>query len=258
MGKKQDVITKVFEHCEKENNYIFNNNLVRTIAKKVGFGNPFDVTKLDDTKKFPDILLKKDYFIIHLGKGYHKFVKGIKNGFHKFEPIDTNNVFEWKYRQSILNDFDTSESNILSVGFNQRIIHDFLYDDIVANPKMYGSRRTKTTLSFFIGKEKINAESLQMEIDLTTEYNGNVTVFEGKNNFPVNFATYQIYFPFLYYVKLKKENKLPINNVNCCYLLRKRVKENSVIKIYQYTFDDPEDITSIRLIKNAQYNLIKR
>jgi len=143
----------------------------------------------------------------------------------------------------------------LSVGFNQRIIHDFLYDDIVASPKMYGARRTKTTLNYSIGKEKITASNLQMEIDLTTENNGIVTVFEGKNNFLENFAVYQLYFPFLYYYNLKKENKLEIN---CCYLLRKRDDEKSVIKIYKYTFEDPVDMTSIKLIKNARYNLIKR
>ena len=157
-----------------------------------------------------------------------------------------------------MNEFDTSESNILSVGFNQRIIHDFLYDDIIANPKMYGSRRTKTSFEFFIDKEFIKATSLQMEIDLTTEYNGIVTIFEGKNNFPENFAIYQLYFPFLYYFNLKKNNKLDIKDINCCYLLRKKENEKSIIRIYLYTFENPLNMASIKLIKNAQYNLIKR
>ncbi len=258
MGKKQEAITEIFKECQKQGNYEFDNDVVRTISKKVGFGNPFDVTKLDDTKKFPNILLEKDYFIIHIGGGKHKFIKGIKNGFHSFEKIIKKNVFEWKYRQSILNEYDTSESNILSVGFNQRIIHDFLYDDIVANPKMYSSRRTKTSLNFNIGNEAIEARNLQMEIDLTTEYNGMVTIFEGKNNFPENFAVYQLYFPFLYYYNLQIANELKISDINCCYLLRKKENSQSTIRIYQYTFENPLDITSIKLLKNAQYNLIKR
>jgi len=32
----------------------------------------------------------------------------------------------------------------------------------------------------------------------------------------------------------------------------------SIIRIYQYTFENPMDMTSIKLMKNAQYNLIKR
>ncbi len=232
--------------------------MVRNVSKKIGFGNPFDATKLDNTEKFPKELLENDYFIVHLGEGKHKFVKGITNGFHEFEEIPEENKFDWRYRKSILNEFDTSESNILSVVFNQRIIHDFLYDDIVANPKMYGARRTKTSFEYFIGEEKITATNLQMEIDLTTEYNGVVTVFEGKNNFPQNFAVYQLYFPFFYYYTLKKNNKLDIKEINCCYVLRKKENNQSIIKIYQYTFEKPNDMTAIKLIKSAQYNLIKR
>lgn len=93
--------------------------------------------------KIPQILLDEDYFILHLGRGRHKFVKGINNGFHSFEDINEDNIFDWKYRKSILNEFDTSESNILSVAGNQRIIHDFLYEAIVASPKVYNARRTK-------------------------------------------------------------------------------------------------------------------
>jgi hypothetical protein len=258
MGKKQEVITEIFKHCKKNGNFVFDNALVKKVAKKYNFGNAFDATKLDNREKFPQILLDEDYFILHLGEGKHKFVKGISKGFHEFEEIPKENIYDWKYRKSILNEFDTSESNILSVGFNQRIIHDFLYDDIVANPKMYGARRTKTSFTFYIGDEKVEAKNLQMEIDLTVEYSGVVTVFEGKNDFPKDFAVYQLYFPFLYYYELKKENRLAIKEINCCYLLREKKKDGSKIKIYKYTFENPYDMSSIKLLKNAQYNLVKR
>ncbi len=258
MAKKQLVISEVFEYCSKTNNLIFDNKLVKEISKKHNFANPFDATKFDNSDKLPDILKEKDYFILHLGEGKHQFIKGIKLGYHKFEPINENEIFEWKYRKSILNEYDTSESNILSVIFNQRVIHDFLYEDIVANPKMYGSRRTKATLDFFIGNEYIRTTNLQMEIDLTIENHGIVTIFEGKNNFPNDFAIYQIYFPFLYYTKLKIENQLEIKEINCCYALRKTQADRTEIRLYLYTFEDYKKMDSIKLIKKAQYNLIKR
>ena len=258
MGKKGDVLTEIFRNCQKKKNFVFDNDFVKEICKKYKFGNPFDVTKLDNTDKFPDIMIENDYFILHLGEGKHQFVKGIRNGFHKFESIPAKNNYDWKYRKSILNELDTSESNILSVGFNQRIIHDFLYEDIVSNPKVYNARRTKSSLQYNIGKEKIKTTNLQMEIDLTTEYNGDVTIFEGKNNFPENFAIYQLYLPTLYYHNLEKDKQLNIKGINCCYLLRKREGGNSIIRIYSYKFDDPLDMTSIKLLKCAQYNLIKR
>lgn len=258
MSKKEEVLTEIFKICNKKNNNIFNNNLVKKISKKYGFGNPFDATKLDNTLKFPKIMKDHDYFILHLGKGRHQFVENIRNGFHNFELIPDEKKYDWRYRKSILNEFDSSESNILSIGFNQRIVHDFLYNDIVANPKVYNARRTKKSLIYFVGDTKIETKSLQMEIDLTTEYNGVITVFEAKNDFPPDFAIYQIYHPFLYYYHLKNSEKLDILEINCCYLLRKVEDKNSIIRLYNYTFDKPLDMISIKLLKCAQYNLIKR
>ena len=240
----------------KNKNFVFNNDLVKEICKKHKFGNPFDVTKLDDISKFPDILINSNYFLLHLGEGKHQFIKNISNGFHDFEEI--TNVIDWSYRKSLLNEFDTSESNILSVGINQKIIHDFLYDDIVANPKVYNSRRTKSTIDYFVGKKHIQTNNLQMEIDLTMELNGIVTIFEGKNNFPKNFAVYQLFNPFCYYQKLKKENQLKIKKITCCYLLRKRDEKNSIIRVYNYTFTNEKQILSIKLLKSKQYNLKAR
>lgn len=258
MGTKQEVIAEIFKRCQKKKDFVFDNALVKQVCKEYGFGNPFDVTKLDDTSKFPQILLAEDYFILHLGKGRHKFVKRINNGFHSFEEINNDNIFDWKYRKSILNEFDTSESNILSVASNQRIIHDFLYEDIVASPKAYNARRTRINLSYHIGKEKIMTQSLQMEIDLTMELRGVITIFEGKNGFPENFAIYQLFHPFKYYSILKEKKKLDVEQITCCYVLRKRERGNSIIRLYNYTFEDEDDMISIKLLKNAQYNLIRR
>jgi len=258
MGIKQNVITEIFKICKRKKDFAFDNTLVKKICKKHHFGNPFDVTKLDNTLRFPQVLIDEDYFILHLGGGRHKFVKGISNGFHSFENIKKKNIYDWKYRKSLLNEFDTSESNILSVASNQRIIHDFLYEDIVAAPKVYNARRTKIDVSYSVGKDAITARKIQMEIDLTMELQGVITIFEGKNGFPGDFAVYQLFHPFKYYSMLKGENKLNVKQITCCYILRKKEKKNSLLRLYNYTFKDDKDITSIKLLKNAQYNLVKR
>ncbi|SMN02030.1 hypothetical protein SPONN_354 [uncultured Candidatus Thioglobus sp.] len=98
-----------------------------------------------------------------------------------------------------------------------------------------------------------------MEIDLVTEYLGVVTVFEGKNNFPDNFAVYQLFHPYLYFHTLKQSGTIKVTDINCCYLLRDRsVDGESIIRLYLYAFDDPMQMASIRLIKCSQYKLIKR
>ena len=258
MNKKQKVLTEIFRICEKQNNFVFDNDLVKKISKKHKFGNPFDATKLDSTEKFAKIMLKNDVFVSHIGSGKHKFIKGISKGYHNFEKIDNKNIIQWKYKKSILNEYDTSESNILSVASNQKIIHNFLYQNIVAPIKVYNARRTKTSFEYQIDKEKIKMDSIQIEIDLTMELDGSVTVFEGKNNFSKDFAVYQIYHPFLYFTEIKRENKLPIKKISACYILRKKINDVSILRLYNYTFDDKNDITSIKLLKSAEYHLIKK
>ncbi|MFH0947611.1 MAG: hypothetical protein V1833_01245 [Elusimicrobiota bacterium] len=258
MGKKQEILTEIFKICQRKNDFIFHNDLVKSVSKKYKFGNPFDATKLDDTEKFPDILIENDYFIIHKGGGYHKFIKGIEKGFHKFEPIIQKNVINWEYKRSILNEYDTSESNMISVGNNQKIFHHFLYNDINVIPRVYNARRTKTSFEYCIDKEKVIFENIQMEIDFTIEYDGVVTIFEGKNGSPENFAIYQLFHPFKYFSEIKRNEKLPINQITTCYVLRYKENNNSVLRLYNYAFENEDDICSIKLLKNAQYNLIKK
>jgi hypothetical protein len=258
MGKKKELLVELFEHCRQVGNMEFDNDLVKQLARKHGFGNPFDVTKIDNSAKLPEDLRSADYFLIHLGEGRHRFVKGISLGYHTFEPILNEESIEWKYRKSLLNEFDTSESTILSVASNQRILHDFLYDDIVASPKVYNSRKTNTDLTYWIGNQFVNAHRLQIEIDLTVELHGHVTVFEGKKGFPEDFAIYQIFHPFKYYTNLKNANRLPVHEITGCYVLQKQGDQTSTLRIYNYTFDDSEHLESIRLLKKAQYQLIRR
>lgn len=254
MSKKHDVIIKLFNICKNRNNFIFDNDLVKDVSKEFGFGNPFDVTKIDASAKLPDELKNEDYCIAHLGKGKHQFIKGIDNWYHQFEKIEKEPL-PWKYRKSILNELNTSESNILSVGFNQHIVHDFLYDDAHVTPKLYNSHRTKCNLKYSINNQQIIADKLQIEIDMTLEYNGKVTVFEAKNGDNTDFAVYQLFHPFLYYLNLKNTEYVSITEITCCYLLRFKKDDETILQLYNYTFEDPNDIASIKLLNAKQYNL---
>ncbi|MEA3310137.1 MAG: hypothetical protein U9Q70_11595 [Chloroflexota bacterium] len=258
MGKKQQVISKLFELCKKRNDFVFDNKLVKKVCAKIGFKNPYDVTKIDNSSILPSDVREQDYFIIHLGMGTHQFVRGVHFGYHKFEPISDDEKIRWKYRKSLLNEFDTSESNILSVANNQRILHDFLYKDMVASPKAYNSRRTKKSITYFVGDELIKTTNLQMEIDFTLEYHGDVTIIEAKNKYPEDFAVYQLFHPYKYYRKLKKEENVAIKQISSCYILRGQSEEGSVLRLYKYTFADENQIGSIQLVEKAEYSLVKR
>ena len=175
------------------------------------------------------------------------------HGFHAFEEVTSTR--EWNYKKSILNESDSSESNILSVGVNQKLVHDFLYNSTRATPNVYHARRTKMSTEYSIGETRVSTDELQIEIDMTLELSGEVTIFEAKNGLPDNFAVYQLFLPFLHYKRLASEEGLGIRDVNCCYFLRKKDSDSSLIRLYLYTFPK-NDMSSITLLKAKQYHLI--
>jgi hypothetical protein len=265
-SKKDQVIKQIFKICVQKDNLEFHNDMVKDVCRKIGFGNPFDVTKLDNKTKLPDILLENNYAIIHVGNGKHMFIKGIDKVFHDFEPIQKE--INWEYKKSLLNQYNTSESNILSVANNQRILHHFLFGkdaefddtDILKRPKTYFPHRTKTSFEYYFGEStKMELKNIQIEVDLTIEFQGNIGVFEGKNGKPDSFSVYQIYHPFLYYYNANKQTELKgkIKNIYSVYVVREKGKENDTIKLWAYTFENPLDITTIKFIKSVSYKLIK-
>jgi hypothetical protein len=265
-NKKHLVLIDLFNHCQENHNYIFHNDLVKEFCKKHKFGNPFDVTKIDNIDKMPLEIQKQGYGVIHLGNGNHSFIKS-DGLMHFFEEIQQE--FQWEYRKSILNSYNTSESNILSVANNQRILHHFLFEednefaniDIAGRPKTYFPHRTKTSFDCKIGENNFSLQNIQIEIDLTIEYKGIVGIFEAKNlDFhkisKSGFAVYQIYMPFRYYHEARKITS-NIKEIYAVYLVRTKIKDQDIISLWQYTFDDYTDMKSIKFIKSARNNLIK-
>ncbi|MDR0675520.1 MAG: hypothetical protein LBF97_00565 [Elusimicrobiota bacterium] len=161
---KKDIITQIFNICKKQNNFIFNNDLVKKVlVKSKSSTNPYDMTKIDDISKLPEEVVEQNYCIIHLGNGNHKFIKGINKIYHNFEAI--SDIVDWQYRPSILNDFSISESSILSLTNNHRILHDFLYQDYVGIvPKMYNSERKRAfLLSIILIKKNVSLKICKLK-----------------------------------------------------------------------------------------------
>ena len=255
LGKKAQVLEEIFKICKKQNNFVFDNTQLKKISTKKGFTNQFDVSKLDNTAKLPQLLKDKNYFVVHLGKGRHQFVQGVEYGYHAFEDIKNKNKKKRTYRPSVLNDLNTSESNVLSVVFNQEIIYDFL--NIQKNPKIYLPHRTKYNFEYTINNQKITSHQQQIEVDMTIESNGSVYIFEAKNNFSQDFNVSQLYLPFLYYHEKKKQG-LSIKKLYPCYLLREKNKDgDSMVRLYKYSFTNPYNMASIKLIDSVEYQIIK-
>ena len=254
LSRKQTIITELYALCKNRGNLVFDNTEVRTVCNRLGFSNQFDATKLDNSAALPQELVDDDAFVVHLGRGRHQFVFGIAVGYHEFEGIPEERRYQWPYRRSILNNINTSESNILSVGYNQRVIHDFLYDDIGAAPMIYFSNLAHIPLDCWIGSDEINATGVRVKLDFAAERLGTITVFAASNGEPPDFNVFQLFNPYRYYLKLGADRDIQTDTINGCYLLQ---HENR-LRLYLYTFVDAHDPGSIQLLRNAEYTLVQR
>lgn len=258
-GKKQQAIEALFTQVQARGlkNLEFDNQFVKAVTA-TSFANQFDATKFDTSSLLPDSLRRQDYCVLHLGTGRHRFFRGLSLVYHAFEPVPEDRIIPWKYRRSILNLLDTSEASILSLISNQRILHDFLYEDIVASPKVYNSRRTKSSFSYLIKGETISVRNLQIEIDMHVELQGTIDVLEGKNGEAGDFNVFQLYHPFRYFKRMMEEGKLKETPVRAVYVNKLVEDGQIVVRLRQYRFTEETDPSSLELIKIAQYNLLER
>jgi hypothetical protein len=257
-SKKRQVVADIFEGLRAVDNtsdvLTFNNDTVKHVTTKYRFRNPFDATKFSTYESLPDCLKQAGFFIVHLGRGNHAFVKG--TGFHTFEPIQQTKG--WKLSDSIVSKLGTSEADTVSTIYNEKIIHDFLFRNPDVNLKIHNSRRSTTTYDFWIGRNQLHADRLQIEMDALFESKDTIATVEVKNIKHANFEIRQIYSTFRYLDRFLREGKIPNNyNIRHLFVIVSKGTREKFYCIYEYTFTNWKHMDSITLVKNAQYNVVK-
>jgi hypothetical protein len=255
-SKKRLVIANIFNSLypknPEQNVYIFDNNMVKRESLKVGFSNQFDAVKYDSKDLLPPILREKDYFIIHLGKGKHAFVKG--EGYHTFEPI--KKTVDWSCKNSIFNKIGKSEASTVSDVFNTKIIHDFVFGDVKKELFVHTARRSKTSFDLEFNGDTLHADKLQIEIDGFYETDDSIICVEAKNVEHDDFEIRQVHSTMIYFDNFQKAGIIPKDyKIYFLFIVRVINKEEDSFRLYEYKFDDVKKLNSIRLVKNKQYNV---
>lgn len=248
MGKKQDVLEELFRLSRRQN-FKFHNDLVKRVYQRIGFGNPFDVTKIDSLAVLLPSIREQDYYVIHLGEGWHQFVRGAALGYHTFEPPLES--VSWTYQKTVVNNLSSqSEGTLLSFAFNKGVFQNFLSTTEPLQANTIG--RTNGNFQFFIGDQSISVTNLQIEIDFLVYTAAFVSPVEaktriGKAKLPVDFNVHQVYNPYRY---LKAQG---VGNVRPLYCLSRQTAAQRIFRLYEYRFEDDLRPASIALVRAKEY-----
>jgi len=259
-SSKRKAMTIIFNELKKENpnsNVLrFNNKTVKQLTdgrEDIYFSNQFDATKFESFKKMPEVLQQNGFFIIHLGKGEHAFVKG--EGYHKFEPIPKENIKDWNGSGSFVDSLGNSEAGTVSELFNNALIRDFLFGNENITIDVHTARRSRVSYDVVIGETILHADKQQIEIDGLFETKDTIAAVEVKNVDHEDFEVRQL-FNILKYFESKKVSPKRISRIVFVVRVRNKKEKKDFFRLYEYKFTDNKRLDSIELVKNAQYNII--
>jgi hypothetical protein len=256
LGKKlktlEILFNSVYGKRPDESYYPFTNDDVKAACSQTKFKNPFDVTKVDSFYDLPTIMQDKGYFMFHLGKGTHAFIRGI--GYHQFEKIDAKDKVSFSIKPRIVDNLGESEAGTLSFIFNKGIIQDFLK---VNNPdiNINIARRSRVTFDFKIDNNTLHIAGQQIEIDgiFDTE-DGMIATVEAKNKANKDFEIRQLFMVQKYFDMLVMR-KLITEKINLHILFLIGLHKQNIYRLYEYKFTDYNDMNSIKLVKAKEYNV---
>lgn len=253
-SKKRNSINILFNKLYEKNPNAkvieFTNIELKTVTQDTQFMNQFDATKFDSSDLLPESLKRNGYFIVHLGKGKHAFVKG--EGYHKFEEI--TKMKNMNVSKGVIDEIGNSEAAAVSFIYNEGIIQDFLG---VKDLKVHTARRSKVSFSFKINGSKLYADKQQIEIDGIFEIKDEMIVtVEVKNVEHADFEIRQIFSIKKYFDMLMEKERIPRStNLRLLFLVRLRNEKQDICRLYEYKFADDEDMNSIRFVQAVQYNI---
>lgn len=243
---------KIFRDCELEN-YNFDvspYSITATKIKEVATGliktpEPRILCKQDTRESRPKIFQEKGLFLLPTRNGIYSIIKG--EGYIDIPEInETTKIYQSKL------DFELDSSKIgdsemqhLDFAYASSLIRTFLKDDSLV--LTIRGRKYTPNFEFFVGKHKIQQQSVQTEVDAGYEGREQIVLVEAKASNQKNTIIRQLYYPFRQWSYHTKKQVIPVffEKFGDDYLL------------WQFRFRDIEDYNSIELIKASKFHIVR-
>lgn len=202
-------------------------------------------TKREDR---PDIMIDSNLFLLPIKNGTYVIVRG--EGYVNIPEIPGNPI---QHKAQI--DFDITTSYVgdsemqhIDFAFAVSIMKTFLQDtSLVVTIR---GRKYTPSFSFYVGKHKVDVESVQTEVDVGYEGREQIVLVEAKNSNTKNTIIRQMYYPFRQWSdEGNNRNQKKVRNV----FFEKQDKE---YMLWEYEFTDIYNYNSIGLVQMKKYILV--
>lgn len=248
--KVNEAWKKLFEKYDILNN-IQNDGVYFITAKQIKeFKEPRLMAKWDSSENLPSIFKKNKINILPVSRSEY-----VLSDFELYETIPVLGEKITDMQKVEIPEYETidvenisSEANAINVLMLSKILDDFLDED--DNVATFNGRMGTGVFNFRVNRYRndsinVDVNNAQCEIDGGMENNNSVVILEAKNVIHPDFHIRQLYYPFrLWENKVKK----PIRLVFSIY-------SNQIYRLFEYSFEDKHDYSSIKLVKTKNYSL---
>ncbi len=199
--------------------------------------------KQDSRKSRPDIFVSNNLFILPVKNGFYNIIKG--EGYVDIPEI-TSDINEYETQLDFSLDSSVvgnSEMQHLDFAYASSLIRTFMGDKSLV--LTIRGRKFTPEFNFFIGKQKINVNSVQTEVDAGYEGREQIVLIEAKNKKTKDTVIRQLYYPFRQWQSITKKKVLT--------LFFEKDKKTGIYSFWQFGFRNAKDYNSIKLLKSARY-----
>ncbi len=233
----------ILEHIERKGQFQISAKQIKEVRE------PRLMAKFDHTINLPKIFADNKLSILPVTRG--DYVISHFDAYHKFEPDNSpiTRVSLPTYIQSLDSSNVLSEAIALNCAVAAGIVADFLGDEEIVST--VSGRMGSGVFDFNIGNLKnkslstVTVNNSQIEIDAAYEGIRSLALFEAKRDLSDDFLVRQLYYPYRVW---KSRMTKPVRPLFMVY-------SNGIYRIYEYEFTDPNNYSSISLVKQKNYSI---
>lgn len=233
----------ILRHIERTGRFQISARQIKEVRE------PRLMAKFDHTINLPQIFADHRLSILPITRG--DYMISHFDAYHRFEPDNSpiTRVSLPAYIQSLDSSNVPSEAIALNCAVAAGIVADFLDDGEIVST--VSGRMGSGVFDFNIGNLKskslstITVNNAQIEIDAAYEGIRSLALFEAKRDLSDDFLVRQLYYPYRVW---KSRITKPVRPLFLVY-------SNGIYHIYEYEFTDPDNYSSIVLVRQKNYSV---